>query len=86
MNTYRLSSRLAALLFTMSFFLLSACQDEVIRTRTFRTSVPFYLSVADVRAQVSTVQAPQELSTPGKIYIYGNYLFITEVKKGGHKV
>ena len=86
MKTYRLFSRLAALLLTMSFFLLTACQDEVIRTRTFRTSVPFYLSVADVRAQVSTVQAPQELSAPGKIYIYGNYLFITEVKKGIHIV
>lgn len=84
MKTFRLSARIVA--FMLPLLLLTTCKDEVIRTRTFHTSVPYYISVSDMRAQVSTVQAPQELSVPGKIYIYGNYLFITEIKKGIHIV
>lgn len=85
MKAYR-PARLIAFLFLLPLLLLSACKDEVTRTRTYHARVPFYLSVSDLRAQVSAVQAPQELSVPGQIYIYGNYLFISEVNKGIHIV
>lgn len=65
---------------------LSSCKDEVVRTRTYHTLTPFYLSVADLRKQVISMDKPHELSAPGKIYIYGNYLFINEVSKGIHVI
>ena len=63
---------------------LSSCKDEVVRTRTYHTLTPFYLSVSDLRKQAISMDKPRELSAPGKIYIYGNYLFINEVTKGIH--
>jgi hypothetical protein len=77
---------MVAFLFMWPILLLTTCKDEVTRTRTFHTMVPYYISVSDLRAQVITAQEPRELSVPGKIYIYGNYLFITEVNKGIHIV
>jgi hypothetical protein len=65
---------------------LSSCKDEVVRTRTYHTLTPFYLSVSDLRKQAISMDKPHELSVPGKIYIYGNYLFINEVTKGIHIV
>jgi hypothetical protein len=86
MKRLRLPARLVTFLFILSLFSFASCKDEVTRTRTFRTSVPVYLSVADLRKETNTIQAPQPLSAPGKIYIFGNYLFITEVSKGIHVV
>ena len=80
-----LYARITSVLFA-SLLLFSTCKDEVTRTRTFRTMVPIYISVADLRAQTTTIQAPEPLTQPGKIYIFGNYLFITEIRKGIHIV
>ncbi len=65
---------------------LSSCKDEVVRTRTYHRLTPFYLSVSDLRKQAISLDKPHEMSAPGKIYIYGNYLFINEVTKGIHIV
>lgn len=73
-----------ALIFSLLF--LTTCTDEVTRTRTYHTQVPFYLSVATLRSQAVAVQAPEPLSSPGKIYIYGDFLFINETGKGIHIV
>lgn len=86
MNTFRIPGRIIAFFFLLPFFLLTTCKEEIIRTRTYHTKVPFYLSVSALRAQVITAQAPRKLSEPGKIYIYGNYLFINEVNRGIHIV
>lgn len=86
MKSFRPATRTIAFLILLPILVFTACKDEVTRTRTYHARVPFYLSVADLRAQVSTTQSPQELSNPGKIYIYGNYLFISEVNKGIHIV
>ncbi len=65
---------------------LSSCKDEVVRTRTYHRLTPFYLSVSDLRKQAISMDKPHELSAPGKIYVYGDYLFINEVTKGIHVV
>jgi hypothetical protein len=75
---------------TLLLFILvicfSACKDEVVRTRTYHTLTPFYLSVADLRKQAVSLDKPHELSAPGKIYLYKNFLFINEVSKGIHVI
>ena len=86
MKAPKTQPRFLSVFLLVLILLTTTCKDEVIKTITYHAMVPFYLSVSEVRAQVSAVQAPQELSMPGKIYIYGKYLFITEVNKGIHIV
>src|SRR5688500_14651761 len=86
MKSFSTVNRLFLLLLIFPFLLLNACKDDVIRTRTYLTQVPYYKNIAEVRAQAIAIQAPELLSVPGKIYIYGNYLFISEVNKGIHIV
>ncbi len=70
----------------LSILFFSACKDEVVKTFTYHTQVPYYLPVTKLRAMVVDVQAPQKLKIPGKIYLYGDYLFINELNKGIHVV
>ncbi|MEJ7779844.1 MAG: hypothetical protein WKF68_09640 [Daejeonella sp.] len=72
--------------FLICVVLFSSCKDEVVRTRTYHTSIPFYLSVSDLRLQAVSLGEPEPLSAPGKIYTYGNYLLINELNEGIHIV
>jgi len=60
-----------------------SCTDDCETTRTYRTTVPFVLSVQEIREGIAA-QAPQELNNLGKIYVKDNYIFINELKKGLH--
>lgn len=66
------------------FVIFSSCKDKSTETATYKTQVPFYLSLSSIRAQPIMVTVPQPISTPGKIYIYGDYLFVNEQNKGIH--
>jgi len=74
------------LLLALPLLFFAACKHDASNTQTFHISVPYYISVAKARTSVSVNQAGQSLSVPGKIYIYGDYLFITEAGKGIHVV
>ena len=56
--------------------LLFSCMDEVKSTYSFRTMMPVYLEMKDVRAKVISIAPAQEIENPGKIYIYKDYLLI----------
>lgn len=63
---------------------LSSCmKDEVETEQTYTVYEPVNVSLAEVRSAF-TVMQPKPLETPGKIYIYGKYLLVNEVKKGLH--
>lgn len=65
---------------------LSGClRDECETTRTFVRFDPVYKLPAEVRVGMS-VQAARELREPGKIYVFGHYLFINERNEGIHIV
>jgi hypothetical protein len=76
--------KLTGLLLLIILAGLSSCEDQVTTTYTYRTMVPIYLEMSDVRARMISVEPAQPLDNPGKIYIYGNYLFINEPTKGIH--
>ncbi|HXH99448.1 MAG TPA: hypothetical protein VNI52_04215 [Sphingobacteriaceae bacterium] len=80
--------RLSLLVLFLSPLLLivSSCNDEVLRTRTYQTRYPVIMKTAEFRAQAISLQSPSEMSVPGRIYVYGDYLFINEVNKGIHIV
>ncbi len=64
--------------------LLFSCMDEVNSTYTFRTMMPVYLEMKDVRAKSLAPIPAQEIENPGKIYIYEDFLLINEPSKGVH--
>jgi hypothetical protein len=64
--------------------LLFSCMDEVKNTYSFRTMMPVYLEMKDVRAKEISIAPAQEIENPGKIYIYKDFLLINEPNKGIH--
>ncbi|AFK03095.1 hypothetical protein Emtol_1955 [Emticicia oligotrophica DSM 17448] len=78
-----MKKQLLLLAFVYITFANSACTDDCETTRSYRTNVPFTLSVEEIRKGITT-KSPQDLVNPGKIYVKDNYLFINEVKKGIH--
>jgi hypothetical protein len=63
------------------FFLQSCLKDKVTHTYTILT--PIYESKDVVLANIKNNTA-QSIQSPGKIFLYGNYIFLNEVDKGVH--
>jgi len=61
---------------------LSNCDKEKI-TSTYTWYTPNYKTLTEVRANMKS-SASQALKNPGKIYIYGNYIFLNESDAGIH--
>jgi hypothetical protein len=70
-----------SVIFLLSF---SSCLKDHC-THTYTTYVPVYKTLTEVRADMKS-GAPQALKQPGKLYIYGNYIFLNEVEKGIHVI
>ncbi|MDR0694720.1 MAG: hypothetical protein LBF81_05430 [Prevotellaceae bacterium] len=64
---------------------LSSCNDETQNTITYTVNEPVYMSFSEFRTPLP-VKAAQEVVNPGKICLYGNYIFINEITKGFHIV
>jgi hypothetical protein len=72
--------RLLFLLFLASL-LFPSCEDK--RLQTYMANVPVYLSYDELRSSFD-VSSGVELEKPGKIYFYGDHMFINEYQKGIH--
>lgn len=66
------------------FLTLPSCHDEVKSSYTFRAMIPVFLDMNTVREADIIIEPAKPLDSPGKIYIYGDYLFINEPQKGIH--
>jgi|SRR6218665_313913 len=67
---------------TALVLLLAGClKDKVSRSYTILT--PVYKNKNDVLSEVRPSSA-QPLENPGKIFMYGDYLFVNEINKGVH--
>jgi len=76
--------KLAFLAMLPAIFLFSACEDEVVTTYSYKTQVPVMLQVNTFREAAILIEPAKQLESPGKIYIYDNFLFISEPDKGIH--
>ena len=74
---------LSSLAFLM---LLSSCHDQVDSTYTYQTQIPVYMQMSTVREGEVIIEPGKPLDNPGKIYLYGDYLFINEPQKGIHLI
>src|SRR5690242_9093510 len=63
-------------------FCFSACLKDKM-TRTYSILTPVYKQKAEVYANIKS-NAPQVVHSPGKLFVYGNYIFLNEVDKGVH--
>ena len=69
----------------MLCFVLTGCGDKMNSTVTYTVNEPVYMPYPEFRS-VKAVKPAQKMVNPGKICLYGDYLFINEVSKGIHIV
>jgi hypothetical protein len=72
-----------ALLFSGMFLFSSCLKDDCTSTRTFVQYDPVYMSEQQIRKDIET-EAARELENPGKMYVYGSYVFVNELREGVH--
>ena len=65
-------------------FLFQGCIKDKI-THTYSILTPVYKTKAEVFGNIKS-NAPQTVQSPGKIFIYGHYIFLNEVDKGVHVI
>ncbi len=65
-------------------FLLQSCLKDNL-THTYSILVPVYKSKNEVYANIKS-NSSQEVKSPGKIFVYGSYIFLNEVDKGIHVI
>jgi hypothetical protein len=68
----------------VAMLLLSSCMKDKL-SKTYTIYTPVYKAKAEVLASIK-LSTPRDISAPGKIYVYGNYLFLNEVNKGIHLI
>ena len=61
---------------------LTSCQDKKIRT--YQANVPTMQSLQEWRQTEFSLEEPRALERPGKIYVYGTFLFVNEYLEGVH--
>lgn len=71
-----------SLLIAGMLIFFSGCVKDSVK-RTYTLLQPVYKEKAVVLNEVGS-QPAQTLKNPGKIYVYGNYLFVNEINKGVH--
>jgi hypothetical protein len=65
-------------------FAFNSCMKDKL-THTFTILTPIYKSKAEVYANIKSNPA-RAIEHPGKIFLYGNYIFLNEVDKGVHVI
>lgn len=70
------------LLFLVSLVSLQSCLKDTI-THTFSIARPVYKEKAEVYANIKS-NPVQLVKSPGKLFLFGNYIFLNEVNKGVH--
>ncbi|MBP6184420.1 MAG: hypothetical protein KA479_05720 [Saprospiraceae bacterium] len=70
-------------LFLVSFLFSGCLKDSCSEKKTYTIYSPVYKEASALREGIA-VEAPRPLKKPGKIYSYGQFLLINEIKEGVH--
>lgn len=76
-----LPAKMLAFIFTFSMLTSGCLKDKV--THTYTLMYPVYATKASVLAGIKT-NASTAVKAPGKIFLYGKYIFLNEIDKGVH--
>lgn len=66
----------------MPLILLTGCLKDSCES-TYKIYIPVFKSLSEVRAGIRS-EAPQPLRQTGKLYTYGQYVFLNEINQGVH--
>jgi hypothetical protein len=72
----------ALIIFLLPVFLLQGCLKDSC-SNTYRLYFPVYKKLSEVRAEMRS-SAPRAINDQGKIFTFGNYIFMNEISKGIH--
>lgn len=75
--------KLVAIMLLLPVIFTGCMKDKFTKTYTIYT--PVYKDKAEVLASIGS-HSPRELKNTGKIYLYGNYIFLNEINKGVHVI
>ena len=65
-------------------FMFSACLKDTLETSyTYTLATPVYSTAAEVRKAIGNLPA-EPVAAPGKMYLYGSYIFLNELNRGVH--
>jgi hypothetical protein len=78
-------STLCLALVAVSIVFSSCLRDDCKSVRSYVRYDPVYLTLEQIRIE-PTVEAPRAMQRPGKLYVYGDYLFINEIREGIHVI
>lgn len=81
MKKYRFIT-LYSMLCLISGIMLSSYDIEPVYYGNY---IPVYMLRAEMEKSIKS-ESPRDLSSPGKIYVYGNYILINEKYKGIHVI
>jgi hypothetical protein len=73
---------IASFLLAVSVVVLNSCLKDKV-THTYTMFSPVYKTKAEVYANIKN-NPSQQIQSPGKLFLYGNYIFLNEVDKGVH--
>ncbi|HET9826539.1 MAG TPA: hypothetical protein VFP87_14465, partial [Chitinophagaceae bacterium] len=73
--------KIAATIIFVSMSFQGCLKDKL--THTYSILVPVYKEKNEVYANIKS-NPPSEIQFPGKIFIYGHYIFLNEINKGVH--
>lgn len=77
---------LSTALFLSALFFLQGCvKDNCDQTLSYTFFRPVYKTKDAVRNNIKS-NAPRQVERPGKLYIRGNYIFLTEIDRGIHVI
>jgi hypothetical protein len=62
-----------------------SCQDKVLEVRKYVANKPVYMTYEDMRNGIKSLPG-DTLEQTGKIYFYGNYVFVNEFMEGIHVI
>ena len=74
------------LLLLLMLSVIVSCKDNGPRTKQMHYKTGKLTKVSSLRAEVVGTSPAIQISVPGKIYVYNDYLFINEVGQGIHVV
>jgi hypothetical protein len=69
-------------LLLVTVFILQSCLKDKI-TKTYSIFEPVYKAKSEVLAEIKSGSSAS-VTNPGKIFMYGNYIFLNEINKGVH--
>ncbi len=70
----------------VAVLLMASCRDQVEQTFTYTGQVSVIMDVSEFRSMDIGTKPGKPIENSGKIYVYGNYLFINEPQEGIHIV